>query len=151
MSGSHDMQSYSRRLQSSTRAEKYASRFDRGSRQRIDRREQRAVRAIFSDLKECRSVLDVPCGAGRFLATLAQGGRTVLEMDVAFEILTFAQKAAVKARATAHAVQGDASRLPLIGGAVDCVFSNRLLHHILPPTERIAVLRAYGADKSKRK
>jgi ubiquinone/menaquinone biosynthesis C-methylase UbiE len=143
MSGSHDIQSYSRRLQSPTRAEKYATRFERGSRQRIDVREQRAVRRIFSELNDCRSVLDVPCGAGRFLGTLAQGGRTVLEMDVALEILTFAQKTAVTAKITAFPMQGDASRLPLQCGSVDCVFSNRLLHHILPPAERIAVLREF--------
>jgi ubiquinone/menaquinone biosynthesis C-methylase UbiE len=88
-------------------------------------------------------VLDVPSGAGRFLGTLAQGSRRVIEIDVAFEILEFAREKASRARANACVLQGDASRLPLTDGAVDCVFSNRLLHHILGPAERQAILREF--------
>ena len=143
MSGSHDIQSYSRRLQGEAKAQRYAKRFEQGSRKHIDQREQRAVRAIFSEMKDCETVLDVPSGAGRFLGALGQGGRRVLEMDVAFEILAYAQDKATKTKADAHAMQGDASRLPLADGAVDCVFSNRLLHHILPPAERTAILREF--------
>ena len=141
--GAHDIKSYSSRLQGKAKAERYAKRFEQGSRKRIDQREQRAVRKIFSQLDGCRSVLDVPSGAGRFLGTLAQGGRRVIEMDVAFEILKFVLEKAAKSRTNACAAQGDASRLPLADGAVDCVFSNRLLHHILVPAERQAILREF--------
>jgi hypothetical protein len=40
-------------------------------------------------------------------------------------------------------MQGDASRLPVADGEVDCVFSNRLLHHILSPAERTSILREF--------
>lgn len=143
MTVSRNIQTYRRRFQNPVRAEQYANRFESGSRRRIDRREQRAVRKIFAELKDCRSVLDVPSGAGRFLGALAQGGRRVVEMDVAFEILTFARERAKKSGTPAHALQGDASRLPFADAGVDCVFSNRLLHHILPPAERIAILREF--------
>lgn len=143
MSGSHDIKSYSRRLQDQSKAELYAKRFESGSRKRIDKREQRAVRRIFAGLKDCHSVLDVPSGAGRFINTLQQGGRRVLEADVAFEILEYAQAKADKMNADVQALQGDAARLPLIDGAVDCVFSNRLLHHIHSPDERKALLREF--------
>lgn len=142
-SGSHDIKSYSRRLQNSQRAELYAKRFESGSRKRIDKREQRAVRKIFAELKDCHSVLDVPSGAGRFVQTLSQGGRRVLEADVAFEILEFAQDRADRLKIDAQTMQGDAARLPLIDGAVDCVFSNRLLHHIHSPAERKTLLREF--------
>ncbi len=138
-----DIKSYTSRLQNETKAKKYADRFESGSRKRIDGREQRAVRMIFSDLPDCRSVLDVPSGAGRFIETLSLGGRRVIEADVAFEILEYARDRAIKARADAMAMQGDASRLPLPDGAVDCVFSNRLLHHILKPEERKLLLREF--------
>jgi ubiquinone/menaquinone biosynthesis C-methylase UbiE len=141
--GAHDIKSYSSRLQGKAKAERYAKRFEQGSRKRIDQREQRAVRKIFAGLKDCRSVLDVPSGAGRFLGTLAQGGRRVIEIDVAFEILEFVLEKASKSKANACAAQGDASRLPLADGAVDCVFSNRLLHHIHAPAERQAILREF--------
>lgn len=143
MSGLHDIKSYSRRLQDQTKAELYAKRFETGSRRRIDKREQRAVRRIFAGLKDCHSVIDVPSGAGRFIQTLSQGGRRVLEADVAFEILEHAQTRANKLKVDAQSMQGDAARLPLIDGAVDCVFSNRLLHHIHASSERKALLREF--------
>jgi ubiquinone/menaquinone biosynthesis C-methylase UbiE len=141
--GSHDIKSYSARLQGKAKAERYAKRFEQGSRKRINQREQGAVRKILGGLKDCRSVIDVPSGAGRFLATLAQGGRRVIEIDVAFEILEFAWEKAGKLRDQTCVLQGDASRLPLTDNAVDCVFSNRLLHHILVPSERQAILREF--------
>ena len=143
MSGLHDITSYSRRLQDEAKAELYAKRFESGSRKRIDKREQHAVRKIFAGLKSCHSVVDVPSGAGRFINTLSQGGRRVIEVDVAFEILEYAQGKAMKLKVEAQALQGDAARLPLVNGAVDCVFSNRLLHHIHASTERRALLREF--------
>jgi ubiquinone/menaquinone biosynthesis C-methylase UbiE len=141
--GAHDLKSYSGRLQGKGRAERYAKRFEHGSRKRIDQREQRAVRKIFDGLEGCHSVLDVPSGAGRFLGTLARDGRRVIELDVAFEILEFARDRAARSTAGASVLQGDASRLPLVDGAVDCVFCNRLLHHIHAPAERQALLREF--------
>jgi ubiquinone/menaquinone biosynthesis C-methylase UbiE len=136
-----DIASYRTRLQDEAQAEQYAARFERGSRARIDRREQRAVRTIFSELTDCHSVLDVPCGAGRFAKTLAEGGRRVLGADSAMEILLHAQKRAVRLGVRAGFIHGDASRLPLPQDAVDAVFCNRLLHHITKPEERSVILR----------
>jgi ubiquinone/menaquinone biosynthesis C-methylase UbiE len=141
--GAHDIKSYSGRLQGKAKAERYARRFEQGSRKRIDQREQRAVRKIFSRLEGCHSVIDVPSGAGRFLGTLAQGGRRVIEIDVAFEILEFARDKAARSKTSAYLLQGDASRLPFADNSVDCVFSNRLLHHILEPAERQTILREF--------
>jgi ubiquinone/menaquinone biosynthesis C-methylase UbiE len=143
MSGRHDIKSYSQRLQDKTRAAQYARRFHQGSRRRIDRREQNAVKQIFAGLKPCRTVLDVPSGAGRFMGTLSAGGRIVFAMDVAFEILEFARDESLRTKAQGLVLQGDAACLPLQDGVVDCVFSNRLLHHILAAPERIALLREF--------
>ena len=125
---------YKKRFQTKARAEKYAQRFESGSHKRIDAREQRAVAQIFAGLDGCRSLLDVPCGAGRFAKTLGQGGRYVIETDVSFEMVELARGARL---------QSDAAHLPLRSGAVDCVFSNRLLHHILPREERAMFLREF--------
>ena len=141
--GAHDVETYRGRLQDKAKAEHYAKRFEQGSRKRIDRREQRAVLKIFAGLRVCRTVLDVPSGAGRFLGTLARDGRRVIEMDSAFEILEFARDKAAQAQADTSILQGDASCLPLADDAVDCVFSNRLLHHILDPAQRQAILREF--------
>ena len=126
-----DIQSYKGRLQSRKLAEKYATRFETGGRRRIDQREQRAVRSIFKGLEDVKSILDVPSGAGRFVRTLGAGGRLVIEMDVALEILAFAREKAGKEKVRAAVFQGDASQTPFVDEAVDCVFCNRLLHHIV--------------------
>ncbi len=136
-----DIASYSTRLQDTAEAEKYARRFERGSRARIDRREQCAVRRIFGKLPDCRSVLDVPCGAGRFLPTLAELCPEVLGADIAAEVLEFARQKAEVIGGRARVFCGDASKLELADGAVDAIFCNRLLHHILKLEERAGILR----------
>lgn len=136
-----DIASYRTRLQDAAQAEQYAARFERGSRARIDRREQRAVGKIFAGLANCRSVLDVPCGAGRFAKTLAGDRRRVVGVDAAREILLHAQQRVRRLGLRAVFIHGDASRLPFDADAVDAVFCNRLLHHILRPEERAAILR----------
>src|SRR5262245_27890593 len=122
-----DIKSYRERFQNAECAERYAARFESGPRTRIDRREQQAVQSILSALPDCRTILDVPSGAGRLAAALTQRDRQLVEMDVAMEILRHAAQRAEKHRVLASFVQGDASRLPLISGAIDCIFCNRLL------------------------
>jgi SAM-dependent methyltransferase len=131
---------YRQRFQDPAAAERYATRFQRGSRKRIDQREQRAVRKIFAGLDGCATVADVPAGAGRFLPVLRRD-RRVIEIDASHEMLTLGRQRAGNAGSICHFVQGDASRLPLASGAVDCVFCNRLLHHILSSSERAVFLR----------
>src|SRR5436309_9028326 len=90
------IETYRGKLQDATKAEKYAARFESGPRKRIDQREQRAVRQIFAELADCRSILDVPSGAGRFLAALGAEDRLVIESDVAHEILVFSRNRSEK-------------------------------------------------------
>ena len=135
--------SYRSRLQNTKKATRYANRFTQGPRRRIDQREQRAVRKIFSALPDVKTVLDVPCGAGRFLKTLSQGGREVMEMDVATEILEFGRQQAAEAGIQAVFRPGDAAHLPLENDSVDVVFCNRLLHHITAANERAVFLREF--------
>ena len=139
----HNVAGYRARLQDQTAAEKYATRFERGSRKRINEREQRAVRSIFAQLDDCRSVLDVPCGAGRFQAALTGGQRQLLEMDVAVEVLTLSRQRAEQTGLLSAFAVGDASRLPLRDNCVDGIFCNRLLHHITVANERLLFLREF--------
>jgi ubiquinone/menaquinone biosynthesis C-methylase UbiE len=133
---------YRQRMQHAKRARVYAERFESGSRRRINEREQRAVAAIFDTLDDCRSVVDVPSGAGRFANVLSKS-RTLIEADVAFEILEHARERARTAGLEAHFLQSDAARIALGDGTVDCVFCNRLLHHIHSAAERAVFLREF--------
>jgi ubiquinone/menaquinone biosynthesis C-methylase UbiE len=133
---------YQRRLQHAKSARVYADRFETGSRKGINAREQRAVAKIFDALPECRSVIDVPSGAGRFARVLSRG-RELIEADVAFEILDHARERAEHARLHVKFLQSDAAKIPLADGAVDAVFCNRLLHHILLAKQREMFLREF--------
>src|SRR3954447_8881765 len=110
---------YRARMQHAKRAQLYADRFETGSRKSINEREQRAVAKIFTALPDCRSVLDVPSGAGRFAKTLSTGGRKVIGSDTAFEILEHGRERAAKNAVPVSFLQGDASKLPLADSAVD--------------------------------
>ncbi len=134
---------YRGRMQHAKRAQLYADRFETGSRKAINEREQRAVAKIFSGLNDCRSVLDIPSGAGRFAKTLSAGGRKVIGADSAFEILEYGHVRAAKNGVPVSFMQADAAKLPLGDGTVDGVFCNRLLHHILSPKERAAFLQEF--------
>jgi ubiquinone/menaquinone biosynthesis C-methylase UbiE len=133
---------YRQRMQHVKRARLYAERFETGPRRRINEREQRAVAKIFAGLKGVKSVLDVPSGAGRFAKVLAEK-RLLIEADVAPEILEFARERAERAGIHATFLQCDASKIPLGGDSVDCIFCNRLLHHILAAKEREVFLHEF--------
>jgi ubiquinone/menaquinone biosynthesis C-methylase UbiE len=133
--------SYRGRFQDSDKAFKYANRFAHGARRKIDQREQRAVRNIFSQLADCLTVLDIPSGAGRFLDNLGMENRRVIEMDVALEILQSGRNCVKRPEQALAFIQADASRLPLRDDAVDGVFCNRLLHHLPSTGGRRAILR----------
>jgi ubiquinone/menaquinone biosynthesis C-methylase UbiE len=137
------IETYCQRYRNRGKAERYTKRFERGGHKRQDQREQKAVREILGGLTDCRSVLDVPSGAGRFLKTLASEGRQVIEADVAFEMLEYAHGQAGRKGISAQFLQVDASRLPLADGSVDGVFCNRLLHHILETSQRAQFLREF--------
>jgi SAM-dependent methyltransferase len=129
-------------MQHAQRARLYAERFETGARRRINEREQLAVAKIFENLNDCRSVVDVPCGAGRFASVLSRG-RVLIETDVAFEILEHARERAQAAKLPVRFLQSDAAKLPLADATVDCVFCNRLLHHIHSAAERAVFLREF--------
>ena len=95
MTGLHDVESYSTRLQDKKRAEYYARRFDSGSRRRIDQREQNAVRKVFATLPECRSVLDVPRG---FAPLQAISVLSLTMVGVVGAVLVFAAMCRLSAR-----------------------------------------------------
>lgn len=137
-----EAQKYQGRMQHATPARRYAERFESGSRRGIHLREQRAVAKIFAALSDCRSLIDVPSGAGRFAKALATG-RDLIEADVALEILEHARTRTDDAGLRIKFFQCDAARIPLRDDAVDGVFCNRLLHHILTSNEREMFLREF--------
>jgi ubiquinone/menaquinone biosynthesis C-methylase UbiE len=89
-----------------------------------------------------QSVLDLPCGAGRFWPMLAeQPGRRIIAADNSSDMLATARKAQptdVVARVTT--MQTSVFAIDLADKAVDSVFCMRLLHHIGSAEHRMAML-----------
>ncbi|HUP19310.1 MAG TPA: class I SAM-dependent methyltransferase [Gemmatimonadota bacterium] len=108
--------------------------------QRRNRRKWTAVRAALTDAEGIRTVLDLPCGTGRFTGSLAGEGYRVVGGDISFEMMRKALDAPDGRReGVLGYVQADAERLPFPDGAVDCVMSIRFLFHVDPGT-RVRIL-----------
>jgi ubiquinone/menaquinone biosynthesis C-methylase UbiE len=102
-----------------------------------DRRKQRAILAALESLGAATSVLDVPCGTGRFAAFLRARGMTYLGMDAAAAMLG----EAARKHAGVPFFQADLARLPLSDESVDLVVCIRLMHLVRGPELRVAFLR----------
>jgi ubiquinone/menaquinone biosynthesis C-methylase UbiE len=134
---------YRNRFQNRQSAESYAARFEHGTRLRTSRREQRAVWAVFSRLPDCRTILDLPCGAGRFQPALDASGRRIIEMDVSEHFVAIARDRAGRTGDRCGFIVGDAAQVPLPDGCVDAILCNRLLHHFTASADRARFLREF--------
>jgi len=82
------------------------------------------------------SVLDCPCGAGRFLPSVAEHAVRVWAFDRSTEMVRVARG---DSRRGCFAVS-DAVGIPLGDNTVDAVISMRLLHHIQGSEDRARIL-----------
>jgi len=114
-------------------AEEYLDEYRKLHRKLSDRRERRILQRYFARMDGVRSVLDLPCGWGRYLPTLRSAGAWVLEADASTSML--------KTTRRLHDPKPDVVRcfgheVPLADDAVDLVFSMRLNHHLVDPEVR---------------
>lgn len=80
-----------------------------------------------------RVVLDVGCGAGRFLDVVSRWGAEAIGVDISFAVESSRNN--LGDRPNVNVVQADVFRLPFRDGVFDTVFSIGVLHHT-PDTER---------------
>jgi SAM-dependent methyltransferase len=81
---------------------------------------------VESDLRG-KLVLDVGCGAGRFLDVASRWGATVVGIDLSFAVE--ASQKNVGGRPNVSVVQADVFRLPFRDATFDAIFSIGVLHH----------------------
>jgi len=91
-----------------------------------------------------KTVVDLPCGTGRFTGNLARAGYEVVGSDISVEMM---QQAATLP-SVRHAnikgyVRADAEALPFKAKSTDCLMSIRFLFHVDPDTRR-RMLREFG-------
>jgi len=101
-----------------------------------DGREKALLERLLRRLGPLRSVLDCPCGAGRFLPGLASHGADLLAVDQSLPLLLLARQEHRGARLAV----GDAGALPFADRSVDAVVCMRLLHHFGDEEDRVRIL-----------
>lgn len=107
-------------------------------------REQRLLTALLTSCQlQGGSLLDVPCGYGRFTALFARLGIKATGADIWYDMAQLArQHQAPLGRE--RWLQADIFRLPFVDGAFDGVLSIRLLHHRFTQDERLQIVRELG-------
>jgi SAM-dependent methyltransferase len=92
-------------------------------------------------------VLDVGCGAGRFLDVASRWGATVIGIDLSFAVE--ASQRNVGGRPNVSVIQADVVRLPFREEAFDAIFSIGVLHHSRDTREaflQLPPLLKHGGD-----
>jgi SAM-dependent methyltransferase len=106
----------------------------------VNWREQRLLARLLTQCQLAKgTVLDVPCGYGRFTPLYARLGITAIEADVSYDMAHLA--AANYARhGQKHWLCADVLALPFPDSTFDSVLCIRLLHHRYSDAERQRIL-----------
>jgi SAM-dependent methyltransferase len=109
-------------------------------------RENQVCRKALQIAGEPDSVLDLPCGAGRFWPLLVERQeRRVLAADNSPDMIAIAREhQAADVSRRVDAFQTSAFAIDLPDNAVETVFSIRLLHHVERAEHRLAILREFA-------
>jgi ubiquinone/menaquinone biosynthesis C-methylase UbiE len=119
-------------------------RFRTPRRLRRNLRKWNAIRKALALTAGVKTVIDLPCGTGRFTGHLARAGFEVVGSDISSEMMQQAAKLpAVRHENIRGFVRADAEALPFRTKSADCVMSIRFLFHVDPQTRR-RMLREFG-------
>jgi ubiquinone/menaquinone biosynthesis C-methylase UbiE len=114
-------------------------RFSSKRMQRLDRIEQDFASSLLPLLPVSPSILDAPCGSGRFHGVFAPAAGHSTMLDFSPDML-----AQVRQRYTADSKlelrQGDVTTLPFPDATFDLCFCMRLFHHMLDDPTRLKAL-----------
>jgi len=119
-------------------------RFRTPKRQRRNARKWAAIQQALAEAGGIKTVVDLPCGTGRFTGHLARAGYDVVGSDISVEMM---QQAAMLKSVQHQNIKGyvraDAEALPFKSKSTDCLMSIRFLFHVDPETRR-RMLREFG-------
>jgi ubiquinone/menaquinone biosynthesis C-methylase UbiE len=119
-------------------------RFRTPKRLRRNARKWNAIQRALALAEGTSTVIDLPCGTGRFTGHVARAGHEVVGSDISIEMM---QQAAtldsVRHENIKGYVRADAEALPFKSKSTDCLMSIRFLFHVDPDTRR-RMLREFG-------
>ncbi len=118
-------------------------RFSSPERQKRNVRKWAAIRKALALTSGVHTILDLPCGTGRFTGALAREGYEVVGSDISLEMLIKAASIPDGKQASIRGyVQANAEHLPLRDDSLDCVVCIRFMMHVDPAT-RVRMLREF--------
>src|SRR3954466_7779844 len=119
-------------------------RFRTPKRMRRNARKWAAIQKALALADGVKTIVDLPCGTGRFTGHLARSGFTVVGSDISVEMMQQAAKLeSVRHENIGGYVRADAEALPFRTKSADCLMSIRFLFHVDPETRR-RMLREFG-------
>ena len=119
-------------------------RFRTPKRQRRNARKWNAIQKALALTNGVKTIVDLPCGTGRFTGNLARAGYQVVGSDISIEMMQQAAKLpSVQHANIAGYVRADAEALPFATKSADCLMSIRFLFHVDSETRR-RMLREFG-------
>ena len=112
-------------------------RFTTPARRRRNARKWRAIRRALDATTGVHSVLDLPCGTGRFTGHLARLGLDVIGGDISLQMMREAATSGeVEHPNIIGYAQADAEALPYSDQSIGCIVSIRFMFHVDPITRR---------------
>jgi len=98
-------------------------------------REQRAVSSLVEMLPDGASIVDCPCGNGRWWPILTKKAKYIIAFDISKGMLHLAEKRVKESNIKIDLKEGEAENLPLDSNSIDYVFSHALTKHLPVPIQ----------------
>ena len=121
-------------------AQRYLDEYSKVHRKVSDRRERRLLNRWARRIGEPGTVLDLPCGWGRYLPFFTELGARVIEADYSVDMVWDSRRLH-PGSPPLGGLRCFGHQIPLADRAVDLVFSMRLSHHLADPVLRRDHLR----------
>ena len=108
----------------------------------VNKRERKILEKIFGSIREKSiSILDVPCGYGRFSELFLKRSLNLTSADISFPMVLTTKKYSPLTNSPHHFLVGDIKHLPLKENSFDCIVTVRLFQHILKSSTRFQILK----------
>lgn len=123
-------------------ADAYRRKHERGFFRRLSNsRDMMLAKKALAVAGKPASILDLPCGAGRFWPVLSRLSVPLIAADTSRDMLKLARQ--YRKGVDANLVNTSAFAIGLASGSVDSIFCMRLIHHIGLSADRLAILQEF--------
>ena len=113
----------------------YLDEYEKSHRKLSDKRERKMLESYFAQIGKVETILDLPCGFGRYLPFLSEHAEQVAQADWSHDMLVLGEKL-YGADATLGRFRSLGHQMPMADGGIDLSFSMRLNHHLVDPQVR---------------